>query len=466
MKSRFEKVGKYIKSMSRTDIFILLIAFIGILIRLIYIAHTKYDVRQHDSVSIQYDEGHLAYIWYWFDNFRLPDFDPRKYWQFYQPPLHHIIAAIWLKLNAMTGLDLMTAVENIQILTTFYSCMTVYFCYKIFNELGISGKGLVAAFTIVCLHPTLILMSGSINNDILCIMLGMTVILSTIRWYKSPELKKIILIAVLLGLTMMTKTSGALLAPAIAFVFAYRFVRWSAEGIKKKSYLKTIDLLKQFAAFLCISVPLGMWWGIYCNIRFKVPFGYVPKLPKELDQYIGRYSVWDRFFDFNPNQFASVFENWGRPSFEHNIIIAILKTSLFGEYDFSQTTAAVVLPATFAFWANCAVVVISVVAMIYVCFKRYPEVDAVIKVFLGLVYAVAMGSFIKFCFVFAHTCTMDFRYIVPTMIVGSIAIGLMINELDKKRSAISKALVFGICVMLMVSSAAGVLTYYVLAMAS
>lgn len=498
MKSRVKRIEKYVQSMSLADKIILIVALIGVLVRIIYIIGTNYDVRQHDSVEFEYNEGHLAYIWYWFEHRMLPDFDPRQYWQFYQPPLHHILAAIWLKINLLVGFDLMTAIENIQILTSFYSCMAVYFSYKIFKELGIKGKGLVLAFTIVCLHPTLIMMSGSINNDILCIMIGLAVMLATLKWYKNPSMKKIIVIAVLLGLSMMAKTSGVLLAPAIAFVFISKFAKdvlklkqlkqlkkitkatkengiseienteIAENGLSAKvgRHSEIIATISQFIVFICISVPIGMWWSIYNNVRFKVPFGYVPKLPKELDQYIGGYSVWSRFFDFNPVQFSSVFENWGRPSFEHNIIIAIMKTSMFGEYNFSQTTNITVIPATIAFWANAVLIVLSVTAMVYVGSKRIEQVDNVIKMFFGLVYAVVMGSFIKFCFEFAHTCTMDFRYIVPTMVIGAIAIGIFVNELEKKERAVSEKVIVVVEVSVVFLAVFSVLTYCILALAS
>ena len=208
VKEKLTRYKKYLKELSQTDKLIILIAFIGVAIRILYICYTNFNVRQHDLLGLQDKEGHVAYIIYWYNHFKLPDFDPRTLWQFYQPPLHHIIAALWVKLNVFVGFNFATAVENIQVLTLIYSCITTFICYKILKELGIKGKGLVISFTLICLHPTMILFSGSINNDILCLMLEVAAILATIKWYKKSSMKNIIIIALCLGLRSEERRVG------------------------------------------------------------------------------------------------------------------------------------------------------------------------------------------------------------------------------------------------------------------
>ena len=468
VKEKLIRYKKNLKDLPQTDKLIILIALIGVAIRIIYICYTNFNVRQHDLLGLQDKEGHIAYIIYWYNHVSLPDFDPRSLWQFYQPPLHHIIAALWVRLNVLVGFNFATAVENIQVLTMIYSCITTFICYKILKEIGIKGKGLVVAFTLVCLHPTFILLSGSINNDILCLMLEMAAILATIKWYKKSSMKNIIIIALCLGLSMMTKTSGVLIAPGIAFVFIFKFIKsvidWKKikKADRKKQSRPVSRLIIQFGVFLIISVPIGIWWSIYAYARFGMPIGYVPKLSNDLDQYIGSYPIWKRYLDFDLIQVKSVFENWGTPSFEHNILLATLKTSLFGEYDFSKTVSYIVFPATILFWSNVILSVLSVFAMVYVCIKKLENVNYVIKIFFSVMYITIVGSFIKFCFQYPHTCTMDYRYIVPSLIIGAAAIGLLVNELDKKTSIQYQRISFGICVVTLVFAMFSVLTYCIL----
>jgi len=471
VKDKLIRYKKSFKELSQTDKLIVLVAFVGVAIRILYIGYTNFNVRQHDLLGLDDNEGHVAYIVYWYNHFKLPDFDPRTLWQFYQPPLHHILAAWWVKLNVFVGFNFATAVENLQVLTLIYSCITTFICYKILRELGIKGKGLVIAFTLICLHPTMILLSGSINNDILCLMLDVAAILATIKWYKTSSMKNMIIIALCLGLSMMTKASGVLIAPGIAVVFIFKFIRsvidWkNTRQLNNKNKIddkkqppRVLVLIKQFVVFLVISVPIGIWWSVYAYVRFGMPIGYVPKLTNDINQYIGSYPTWKRFLDFDLVQVKSVFENWGSPSFEHNILIAILKTSLFGEYNYSKNSSMIVPFATFLFWVNVILVLLSLFAMVYVCLKKLENIDYVIKSFFVVMYFTIVGSFIKFCFQFPHTCTMDYRYIVPTLIIGAIAIGLLVNELDKKKSIVYKRISYGIWVLTVLFAVSSVLTY-------
>lgn len=57
--------------------------------------------------------GHAGYIRYLYDNGHLPDFDPLSRSQHYQPPLHHALCALWMRLNtAFLGLSLNQAAES------------------------------------------------------------------------------------------------------------------------------------------------------------------------------------------------------------------------------------------------------------------------------------------------------------------------------------------------------------------
>ena len=60
------------------------------------------------------------------------------------------------------------------------------------------------------------------------------------------------------------------------------------------------------------------------------------------------------------------------------------------------------------------------------------------KVFFGGYQILLFANFISFCFKFPHNCSMDFRYIVPTMIIGAMFIGMFVNKLrediDKKNT--------------------------------
>ena len=144
---------------------ILAVIIIGIILRIIYIAYTPITKRQHD---MEEEVGHLAYIETIYETGKLPEHNK---WQFYQQPLHHIISAGWLKLAEVFGIGLENAEESLQILTAIYSSVIIVISYFILKDLGIDDKLKLLVITIIAVHPTFIILSGSINNDILTIML-------------------------------------------------------------------------------------------------------------------------------------------------------------------------------------------------------------------------------------------------------------------------------------------------------
>lgn len=402
---------------------LLLLFLAGLLLRVAYVLYTPYTMRQHDSYAIGNSEGHLAYIQYFLDHgLALPDFDPREVFQFYHPPLHHILAALWVKLNTLLGVGFTQAVENIQALTLFYTSCATLCIYRIFQEFELRGKGLAIAWAITCFFPTFLLLSGYLNNDALCVMLMLATLLYAIRWYKRPSMRGILCIAVALGLGMMAKTNAAILAPALALLFLLKL-------IEDRGKLGTY--IKQYLVFLAVCVPLGLWWSIYGYLRFGMPLGYVPLLSSGVGQYIGDYGVVERLFGFSGDQLRSVFVTWENPR-EHTIGLALLKGAVFGEYNLEQTCAAVALPAKVLFYTNIALVVNSIIATVYVLGHKLRQLSAALKVFLAAVYACVFGSYVMFCFSYPHICTMDFRYIVPTFLFGALATGLALQHADKK----------------------------------
>ncbi|OGO91794.1 MAG: hypothetical protein A2Y17_13635 [Clostridiales bacterium GWF2_38_85] len=399
---------------------ILLLFILGFTIRLVYIIETGWGDRQHDFGG---NNGHLNYIEFFYKyNFTaLPPVDTENVNQFYHPPFYYAIAALWFKIQNLIigapGAEISElAKENLQLLTLFFSSTCMIISYKIFNSFKMSSKGLIASTAIVAFHPTFIILSGSINNDILSIMFFLAAILCTIQWYKNPTLINILKIAFAVGFGMMTKLSVALVAPAIALLFIIKF-------FKSKTYFKFI---KQFSAFTTVVVPLGLWWGIRNFFYNNVPLTYIPKIKTEgHSQYLGQYSIWQRLFDFSSaDVWMARGSYYGYEYREHNLALMILKTSLFGEYYIGKSQTHTYYFSNVLFFANLIICIIAVLAIIYFIFKKTEIVSNAFRVFFGVLYVTIMGSYIKFCFDFPHDCTMDFRYIVPTVIIGAFFIGL------------------------------------------
>ena len=142
-------------------------------------------------------------------------------YQFYHPPLSHLLSAAWVRFDLFLGTPYEEAFEHLQCLSLLYSVITLVPFGKILAELGFRGRALLAAYLLAAFHPTFYLFAGSINNDGLCLMFMTGAVLYTLRWYRKQSMGNILLISLFLLGGIWTKQNTFLITPAIGFVFLY-----------------------------------------------------------------------------------------------------------------------------------------------------------------------------------------------------------------------------------------------------
>lgn len=398
-----------------------LIILSGIVLRLIYITYTPITVRQHDVESFfEGGGGHAGYIEYIYNNLSLPNFDPRDEWQFYHPPFHHILCALWMRgLNLFGITPENGGADSLSFLTVIYSSVLCIFAYKIFNRINLKSVGLCAATALVTFHPTLIILSGSINNDMLSAMFAVMAIYYTVKWSQDKKISDIIKIAFSVGLGMFTKLSVGLLAPAIAAVFLIVFIK-NIKDFKK--------YILQFAVFAVICCPLGLYWSVSNFLKYGMPLNYVPKFSEDSWQYLDVSPV-KRLTDWSLYQFASPFTQWegrGGAYNEFNPFIALLKNSMFDEGTFFPESITLQSFCTALFAVNIVIVAFSLIAMVVLIIKN-KNIMTEVKVLFGLIFLIVFGNYVVFCINFPHICTQNTRYCVPLIVIGAAFTGLFLN---------------------------------------
>ena len=419
----------------------LLIMGMSFMVKLCYVLGTSISERQHDvgyfAPSKEAAPGHLGYISYLCYNHHLYDGDYREVFQYCHPPLHHGLCAVWTWfLNRILGVDIENAIESAQVLPLFYSMTIIITAYKIFRHFQLKGRALYIPMIITAFHPCFTYLAALMNNDALSWALAMGAVLCTLRWYKAPSTANIIKIALCLGLGMMTKLSAALTAFPIAFVFIIVFFRSLKTSWKK--------IIGQFAAFLALCFPLGMWFPIRGLIRWGIPLTYVQELP-EMDQTIKGITFWERITDFSFKQVQNVYENWlWRDEFdnpqgfnEHNPLIAILKNSVFGEFingnnfpdaQYMETICKIL------FWLGVLIAAAAFISMIVFLFRKTAS-DKIQIVFLVILHIVLLVNLYILSKNYPMVCSMNFRYLMPTVITGELFLGFTVNSMEntKKR---------------------------------
>ncbi len=412
---------------------IFLIFAAGFIFRLIYIRETDWAIRQHDVYGT---DGHMDYILRLYQGKGLPE---SGVWQYYQPPAWHFICAVWLRIQTFFGVSMEIAKENLQLLSLYCSGAIMLISHKLLKMLKINGFPLVLCCVIIAFHPTLIILSGSINNDVLSLTMALASAVLALKWYKNPKISTIIGIAFCIGLSMAVKLSGGLVAVAIAVLFITVFI--------KNFRNKWQNLLCQFSVFGVICVPMALWWPVRSAILYNVPLTYVPSLSETSNQFIGFRGAFERLFDFS-SLFekgvypARVLERFDFEYFEYNIPLGALKSSVFGEYYMGKGTPLEIF-GNILFYSALVLATVALASMIYFVIKAVKEKkDLAFKLYPAIIWVTSLVFYVKFCFDFPHFCTMDFRYIAITLIMGVLYVGLMLSKIQSQNTIFSKIMLY------------------------
>jgi 4-amino-4-deoxy-L-arabinose transferase-like glycosyltransferase len=318
--------------------------------------------------------------------------------------------------------------------------------HRLLKQSELSEKAMLLALALCCFHPMFYILAGSVNNDMLMVFFALANILYIIKWYKQPTVKNTVFLAITCGCAIMSKLTGALTAPVIAVVFLIKLLEKQKETPRSK-------LFGGCVLFGVISLPLGLWFPIRNFIRFGQPLTYVRKLPESADVYCGNYTLAERFFSFPASEFVKSL--YCIPQEDFNIWIYTLKCSVFGEFEYKGAEAAGVVLLFF----NIALIMLSLAAMAYVLLRDKRKETFIAKATLALTWLVTMTAFIKTNLDLPYGCTMDFRYIVPTLVCGSVFIALMYDVLAKRKGAMSKSINIAITTLTVAFSVSSLVFY-------
>ena len=408
---------------------IILIILVGILLRLIYIIYTPINIRQHD---MEEKVGHLAYVETIYKTGKLPEVNT---WQFYQQPLHHIISSIFLKCFMILGVGFNIAKEYLQVLTLIYSSLILIITYFILKELEIEDILKILVIMIIAVHPTFIILSGSVNNDVLMTMFLFLDLLYLIKWHKNSSFKNTFFLALFVALGAITKISSTIIAIPIIYIFINKFFEdyFSKEKVKKE-VIK--EYLLKFIIFGAISLSLGLSFSIRNIIKFNQSIFYVPT-PGRLT-YCGDKNIFQRLNIFS-KEFGNVFCDVKN---DCNIFAYVVKCSLFGE--FKILTSKSFITERLQIITNIILILISLASLIKVMCKI--ERRNTILNMLIIFYFTEILMFLYGCFTMPYACTMDFRYIVPTVFLGMIFIvqNLQYEKKQNLKSVTSIILIFSV----------------------
>lgn len=397
-------------------------------IRTFYVLYTGTTQRQHDMGEFEvYHEMnyHSEYIEYLLNNHRLYDQNITEHWQFYHPPLLHIISAVFFGIYRKIAPSMAHNWDALQSLSLFYSLVTLAVLKKFTGLWNLSKKGMTTAYMVFAFLPQFIVFAGALNNDPLAVLFAVAAFYLAVLWYNGEKrlFAKLMGISVLVGLGMMTKLSAGLIAVPVGFLMVKAFF----ESKKKLSYVW------QYIVFLLVCAPLGLWYQVRSYILWKVPLTYVavPDYNYSPGLLIPDVPFWKRFTAFGDG-------------IDYNIISETLNEAVFdGEYYRKHMVLALI---GYLLLASFTVFTITIAFnFIFAWIKDRNLMNLVMTILL----VSQLGFYIHFCFAYPYTCTMSFRYIVPTIVAGAYYSGRSEDKAPRLLGLITKVSVYAAAIFSM-----------------
>ena len=412
----------------------------GFVMRAVMVLFTPLNFNQHDVSNFSPDQAgfHDSYIMYIFNNFTLPAGDVRDYGQFYHPPLHYFISAMFLKLQTLTPLKFAKDINGLKMLPMLWSSFFVLFAKKILEYFKVNGKALVFSIMLVVFCPQMIFLSIQVNNDALALMLFAASVFAALMWYSKPELTTILFTALAIGCAMMTKLSMGFVAFPVAWIFLAKLIstvkeKKAARGKKTENH--TGDLIKQFVAFAAVVFPLGLWFPLKNLLGYGVPITYVYEIDSSANQDVWMYSLIQRLFAPSKELLATPFLQEGGELNDYSIFLGLFKTGLFDERRFDAGYHLIIgrILLAIAFVLVLAIAVCAVTGAIARLKKSDKKLITNAEgIALWILAGVLVLSEIVFCFKHPVVCTEAFRYIAPVLIPASVWSGKFIMASEEK----------------------------------
>lgn len=406
----------------------------GFLLRLFYVLFSTIYDRQYDIGMIDLDAGHtvtgghLAYIQYLYENWRLPDFDPTTVYQFNHPPLHHYICAVWMKFCSLFIHNTDVLEESIQVVPFVCSLLILLVLLKIMRSLALQERTVRFLMVLFCFHPALVLLSGSVNNDCMSLLFTLLCVYTTIRWSRTPSLRGILSVALSISLGMLTKQNVAEMAFPIAMVFLYVLGKeWKKNGLPAK-------LIGQFFAFGAVSFPLGMSFYVRNMILYKMPLVWIYTLPEDSWQYTGNVPAVNRFLWPVPSEMADNLLHF-KIGCGYNVWMQIIRTSVLGEWDMANVGRSVKVLAVFLMAAGAVLAIAALISFcnVFVTGRKKDQIDVPCRILFLAGYLVNLLFYLKFVYDYPQECSMHFRYIEIELLFPAAALGFVWQRTQKKR---------------------------------
>jgi 4-amino-4-deoxy-L-arabinose transferase-like glycosyltransferase len=405
------------------------ILFLAIVIRVLYLSVTDFNVRDHDIYA------HIEYLKYFVENWALPPIEKAVSGAFFHPPLYYFSAAlIYSGVSYLTNGNTSIIYFSLQVLSllasigfVFYGIKTtrLIFAYFIKNDSSLLQKVLPwICCLLIALWPTGIIHSTRISNDPFLYFFFAAALYGWTNLYLRIRSKHLFMAVFFTAAAILTKLNGALLIPLALVLFSLKAISGHILFSKRVA-------INSILASLIIIAALGfaMYPGIVLKAEGKRNNIYITYMYGGL--VVGNKVenlLWLDIKTFVNEPFTSPWDDkYGRQYFPNYIG----KTALFGEWGYNGVAMHNIAVAM-------SIVALAMFAIFITFSFKTPikDIKILLPILLILFFLLCGVTYMRITF----PVNIDFRYILPSIIPFSIFYNYGINLLlcgGKRRFAIS-----------------------------
>ena len=412
------------------------ILIFGLLLRVHYLSYTNYDEHAYD-VDILHGGGHISYIKYIVENYSLPH--PEKGWEYHQPPLYYLTAALVYKLTSF--LNLLERFFCLQILSFVFSLDFLIYGVRLLQLLFSSSRFIAVGSLLLAVWPAMIIHSPRIGNDCLLYLFMAAAFYHSIAWFKGLGSKQELLLATIFsGLAILTKSNGVLSAVFLMILIFYRFIysEKKLSLLKHSSYIPLVFIL---------AIGINFSDNLYFYLKGETSSLILGESSALINPNLFVKNEFRNYYNFNTKVFllepftTAWDDEYGRQFFWNQF----LKTALFAEFLYpGKWTRQIGQAVSFSFLG---LIGISLIGFLLAAAKTLKE-QVPHYIFMGLLIA-ALIAFRAQIPSASHT---DFRLIAPVLLPFLVIFSGSLQTFREKDYPILEFVGYLFCLLMVLGS--------------
>lgn len=355
---------------------------------------------------------------------------PAAYLQsvYFQPPLWGVVSAAVTKFCMWFGAGREAAFDSVRFVSLFCITGAGIVFWRLLREFKLKDGVRLGLFALFCFFPAHGITANLVNNDAAVYFLMTAMIYCGYRWYVSGRWREALVLAGLLLAAGLVKFSGLMMLPALGMLGLFRLV----QAANKLS----LRLWGQFAV-IGAGAAVGFAWGWFL---LAYDFPLVPPPVGNAFQDLRSYGLAERLscLTMAGEVFADVRAGLAEP----NVWLALIKTSLFGEWSWGGVTWAYLL-----YVLGIGLAILLAASFFTLPFYKLGEGWGINAFAVVLVFSV-LGAWANFWLEYPYFCSSEYRYVMILLPVSLLWLGNFLTQKSLPK-AVGYVLAGGVALMVL-----------------